>query len=269
MPGKIVLFTNARNEQNMKEWAAHHLLLGFDRIIIFDHKSNIPLKNTFINFDKRVKVLRCEINNPVKIKLMNRAIQIAKQHNMEWIMYLDADEFLVLNKFMNIRDLVNHYGRYADLISMNWLMFGTNFLIKSPKGLIVESYTKSEASLNKHVKSIVRASQAVYADNPHYYHIRNPARMITVDNKLMNSFLGYSFNECKINYNVIPAFIAHYIYQSEETYVKRKLELPSDDTGASRKPDINIHNCYNDVINNRVKNMYAERIKRFLEHYKV
>ena len=34
---QFVLFTNARDESNLKEWCAHHLLLGFDCIYIFDH----------------------------------------------------------------------------------------------------------------------------------------------------------------------------------------------------------------------------------------
>jgi hypothetical protein len=32
---KVALFTNARDESHIKEWAAHHLLIGFDYIIIF------------------------------------------------------------------------------------------------------------------------------------------------------------------------------------------------------------------------------------------
>ena len=31
---RVVLFTNARDEKNIKEWAAHHLLLGFSLIYI-------------------------------------------------------------------------------------------------------------------------------------------------------------------------------------------------------------------------------------------
>jgi len=46
----VVLFTNARNEKNIKEWAAHHLLLGFDLVYIFDHKSDVPLINVFKKF---------------------------------------------------------------------------------------------------------------------------------------------------------------------------------------------------------------------------
>ena len=32
--GKVILFTNARDELKLKEWVAHHLLLGFDFIYI-------------------------------------------------------------------------------------------------------------------------------------------------------------------------------------------------------------------------------------------
>ena len=30
-----ILFTNARDEPNIAEWVAHHLLLGFNKIVIF------------------------------------------------------------------------------------------------------------------------------------------------------------------------------------------------------------------------------------------
>ena len=39
----VALFTNARNEKHIKEWVAHHLLIGFELIVIFDHKSIKPL----------------------------------------------------------------------------------------------------------------------------------------------------------------------------------------------------------------------------------
>lgn len=35
---KIGIFCNARDEKNIKEWAANHLLIGFDSVVIFDHK---------------------------------------------------------------------------------------------------------------------------------------------------------------------------------------------------------------------------------------
>jgi hypothetical protein len=69
----VCLFTNARDEKHIKEWAAHHLLLGFSKIIIFDHKSIIPLKEVFKKFDKRIKIIDVyNIHGAIKMLLMNR-----------------------------------------------------------------------------------------------------------------------------------------------------------------------------------------------------
>ena len=94
---KVILFTNARDEKRIKEWAAHHLLIGFNTIYIFDHKSQTPLKDVFKNFDKRVVVERCEMNAAPKLPLMKRASEIACLMKADWFIYLDADEFIILN----------------------------------------------------------------------------------------------------------------------------------------------------------------------------
>ena len=70
---KVALFTNARDELHIKEWVAHHLLIGFDQIIIFDHKSVTPLKNIFQHFNKHVTISRVDTDGPVKLQLMNNA----------------------------------------------------------------------------------------------------------------------------------------------------------------------------------------------------
>jgi len=54
--GKVILFTNARDELCIKEWIAHHLLLGFNLIYIFDHMSKNPLAEVLRGFDPRVIV---------------------------------------------------------------------------------------------------------------------------------------------------------------------------------------------------------------------
>ena len=75
---KVGLFCNARDEKNIREWAAHHLLIGFDIIIIFDHKSVIPLSKVFSKFDRRVITIRVELpDGNIKTQLMNKATKIA------------------------------------------------------------------------------------------------------------------------------------------------------------------------------------------------
>ena len=69
-------------------------------------------------------------------------------------------------------------------------------------------------------------------------------------------------------------FIAHYVVQSEETYINRKVKLPTDDEGQFRPRDSimsvpitetnNIHTIFNNKINTIVRDKYSDNIKQFL-----
>ena len=259
-PIKTILFTNVRNELNMTEWSLYHLQLGFDYICIFDHKSDIPLQIKLPS--TRIKIIRCNWKNPVKIPLMKQAVIIAKQLNIDWMLYLDADEFLVLNSFTNVKQMLKVF-KNADSLAINWLMFGSNNHIKDPPGYIIENYTKSDLLLNKHVKSFVRPSQVTNITNPHFFNIRNPERRISMQYNLINQ-QHPEFNECQIEYTKSNAYIAHYVYQSEETYINRKLKLPRDDANEFRNKEENIHNHHNAVDNMCLVNKYLDNINNFL-----
>lgn len=262
---KVGVFCNARDEKNIKEWAAHYLLLGFDVVVIYDHKSIYPLKEEFRNFDKRVIIIRVEFDDVnVKQILMNNAINVAKNLNLDWYIYLDADEFLVLHHFFKgIKQFLTLYS-YGDSIAINWLMFGSNNLVEEPQGLILENYILSCNEIDKHVKSFVRPNEIVKSNNPHYYEIRNPNKMIGLNFKPLHR--PYCFNNLSIPFYKAPAYIAHYVYQSEETYVKRKINLKGDDGSTRPNMGKEIHNHYNDVINMQPQK-YINQIKQFLTYY--
>jgi len=261
--GKTILFTNARDEKNIKEWVAHHLLLGFNLIYIFDHKSKVPLSQELNIFKKGVIVERCELEGPIKMQLMMKASKIARDAGADWMLYLDADEFLVLNAFQNVKEMLKYY-LFADSVAINWLMFGTNYHKKEPdSGLIIENYTKSDLILDKLVKTFVRPSQVINAITPHYFVISEPARMVSTNMKPMQS--SKSFNEWKITYNMCAAFVAHYVFQSEESYINRKINLPRDDNSMFRQMEENIHERHNETENLSVKNKYTERISSLLK----
>jgi hypothetical protein len=259
---KVVLFTNARDEKNIKEWVAHHLILGFHRIVIFDHMSKIPISYVLRGFDKRVTVIRCVWNNPVKLTLMQTAINLSRSMRADWMLYLDADEFLVLPRYKNVVDLLHRYKEY-DSVSINWLMFGTNNIIKDPDGLIIDNFTRSSRVLDQHVKSFVRPMEAINANNPHFFNIYDTSRRIGMDNRKVQT--ASPFHPFPVHYLHAPAYIAHYVHQSEETYMKRKVLLPTDDTGAMRGDNrAQVHFLYNDVENLEVKKLYSEKLNKFL-----
>jgi len=265
----VALFCNARDEKHIREWAAHHLLIGFNRIIIFDHNSIVPLSTVFQNFDKRVAIIRYDTpasQSNVKVHLMNNALHIAKQMKVDWFIYLDADEFIILNNnLVGIKDLLNRYS-FADSLALNWLMFGTNNLKTDPDGLILDNYTRSDPILDNHVKSFVRPFQATHADNPHFYHIKNKSRMSSLNTILSEP---YYFNKIPVEYAKVPAFIAHYVFQSEETYINRKINLPADDSGSIRGKieSEHLHTIHNSIENMFAKLKYANNVRRFLRQY--
>ena len=262
-PIKTILFTNVRNELNMTEWSLYHLQLGFDYICIFDHKSDIPLQIKLPS--TRIKIIRCNWKNPVKIPLMKQAVIIAKQLNIDWMLYLDADEFLVLNSFTHVKQMLNVF-KNADSLAINWLMFGSNNHIKEHTVYIIENYNKSYLLLNKHVKSFLRPNLVTNVTNPHFFHIKNANKRVSVHGNIINNYHP-EFNEaaCSTEYSKSRAFIAHYVFQSEETYINRKLKLPRDDNSKFRTEDKNMHDKHNQVENVSVKDKYLDRIKKVLE----
>jgi hypothetical protein len=63
-----------------------------------------------------------------------------------------------------------------------------------------------------------------------------------------------------------PAYIAHYVYQSEETYVKRKINIIGDNGIKRANLGKEIHKHYNDTKNLQPQK-YIKQIKEFLLYY--
>jgi hypothetical protein len=260
--GLAYLFTNARDEPNISEWVAHHLLLGFDKVIVFDHLSKIPIaQNLGTNFDGKVVVKRVQGTGNIKLKLMTDAVRIATDNNISWMLYLDADEFLLLNNVPNIKDFLKYF-KYADAIGINWLFFGTSNHVRQPKGLITENFIKSEIRLNKHVKSFVRPHTVQRVDNPHFYIITNPSRYYSMNGTRMR--MG-PFNNQPLPFIKTTAYIAHYYTQSEEEHLRRKSRELDDGSVNKAQSHPQVHKVYNNVFNNQLQNKYSKKIKEYLQ----
>ena len=260
---KTVLFTNARNEKNIVEWTAHHLNLGFDLICILDHNSDIPIITLFKNKPNNV-IIQKTTNDILKLNLMYEAHAFALQINMDWMLYLDADEFLVLNNDDTIHTFLEKYKNY-DQIGINWLIFGSNnkneFLTENET--ILETYTKSNHTQDKHIKSFLNLKmKRIRLANPHVYILDNMKKSINVNFSELDKTEPWWF-ETKDSFNTSPAYIAHYQFQSYNTYIERKIKLPRDDTRTFRdiieKPTF--HQLDNDINNNSVCDKYNVKNK--------
>lgn len=260
----VILFTNARDEPNIGEWVAHHLLLGFDKVVIFDHLSKVPIVNFLgTNFDNRLSIIPVSGGGNIKLNLMNNALEIGKNGNYSWMLYLDADEYLNLNGFDNIKNYLGYF-KEADSIGINWLMFGTSGHKEQPKGLITENFIRSDLRLNSHVKSFVRPSLVARSENPHFYVMVNKSRCYSGNGTRMP--MG-PFNNQPLVFIKAKAYIAHYYTQSEQEHKRRKSRM-LDDGSINKDADYpEVHKVFNSCVNNQLQNKYSGRTKKFLKDH--
>ena len=266
-----ILFTNARDEQNILEWVVHHLQLGFTTIYVTDHKSKIPIKNVLQNVPN-VVVNRIE-QDIKKVRLMYDAYLYAQPLDYDWMLYLDCDEFLVLNKDSNVTDFMNRYKQY-DQVGINWLMFGSNYRNDelTEDETILESYTKSDVKLNNHIKTFLNFKNTNYIgfENPHVYFLKDYSKSINTEFQLLDSEKPF-FIDNNTPYNESVAYIAHYVNQSYNTYLHRKISFPRDDTLTYREmlTAEDIHKQYNEITNTSVLEKYNANNKLRIKKYRV
>lgn len=211
----------------------------------------------------------------LKFVLMQRAVDQARERGYTWLMYLDADEFLVLpcRAVSTIHALLAATGsdgtqERAEL-SVNWRFFGSGLRdVDDPDTPTVTQYTLAAADLDRHVKTIVRVSAAVGpGGTPHFYTCTSPhCNAYNVTFGLVRAADGEprSFVPPPRGPRAPPlAYIAHYVYQAYDVYMARKGTRVRDDNGALRNAisHSQFHGEFNDVVFTEVADLYGARIK--------
>ena len=140
---KYAIFATARNEKFIIEWVNYYIRLGFNCFIVYDDLSDKPIQEVFEenNIDKVIykiyrnnshanlydnlhKTFTQHISNS-NMLWKNTIIPELLQNNIDFVFQIDIDEFLFLNNFKNIDDLVQNYMP-LDVLKINWLLFGSN-----------------------------------------------------------------------------------------------------------------------------------------------
>jgi hypothetical protein len=268
----VILFMNARDENNLEEWVAYHLLIGFDRIVIFDHLSKIPITTTFQKYHlPQVEIHRINTENINKIQFMKMAYNIARNKNATWILYLDADEYLALRHHHEIHRFIRDYAT-LNSIGINWVMFGSNYHDTNPSPFIIDNFIKcsSNGESNKHVKALARID-AIDPTNPvmspHYWTLKPGLTMHTTNKNPMP--LG-PFNQSSQGIRD-PAYIHHYHFQSYNSYIQRKVQRVQDDKTQPRPllSKEHFHAQFNQHTETYLRDQYSNRIKQFLKEFKI
>ena len=276
MENKIYLSTNMRDERNVIEWVIYHLIIGFDKILIVDNNSEIPIKTLIkeYNLSNYVDVIEYSINGAIKIDILNNYVKPYMLINqVDWFIHLDADEYLNLNNnYQNVKDLLNIFNKNdTNMIAINWLNFGSNFHDVCPEGLLIENYIKCDTDCyvmgaGYPVKCFVNPYEITYTEHPHYWFMTNNNKGKSARN------LNWKIGPYNDNFNGMlePVYINHYAVQSYEEYMRRKINRVRDDYGNSRpkmEKDI-FHSLGNRIDNTLLKDKYAALIKKYMHNLK-
>ena len=153
---RVALTCIAKNEDNyIKEWVDYHTKLGFDQVFIYqnDWRCGVPLDNaTLIEFDGHGR----------QQEAYNNFLRHWYNH-YDWVMFLDADEFLVLKKHSNIKEFIQDYQQH-NIIGINWVIFGNNGLTFDGNYSVLSRFTKRQVGVFHLVKCIVKVDPNILWD---------------------------------------------------------------------------------------------------------
>jgi hypothetical protein len=166
----------------LKEWIEFHRLVGVEHFYLANHNSSdnyLDVLEPYIREgivelrhrtdDKSDQSLYFFLNahqNPY----FNEMLKLAKDDS-KWIAFLDTDEFLYPVQKDSLVEFLKDYEEFGG-VCVNWQMFGTGGIVKfDPKKTMIEQLIRcanSNAPVNMHVKSIVRADRAKGFGCPHF-----------------------------------------------------------------------------------------------------
>ena len=180
---KTALFTTSKNERTILEWTIHHLTLGFDHIHIFQPTLSTVL-DSLVEADNRVTIQQ---ETPQSIEQMR---DIAQTLGADWMLYLDSDEFVVLNNSSEISHFLRSYAAY-EKVGLNLLVFRSG---EEGEETLIGSCTSCNSWLSDVVKTFVNLkcgtpTISVYSD--------------------FKPFTGFTY-ATDVHYEKAPAYIANY-----------------------------------------------------------
>jgi len=185
----------------LKEWLDYNEKLGFDKVIMFQNDWRTDMEHPIL--EKGI----CD-GGSIQVPLYNQVLKDNTEY--DWLAFIDCDEFIVLKKHNNIKELIEEYQHRTNVISLNWTMYG-NMGIESREGdSLLKPFKMRNKGTDPHVKVIVNARSGVVMQLPHNCY--SPG-MDTNGKK----FNGYSNHDGPMD----VAYINHYHNKTKEDWVLR------------------------------------------------
>lgn len=129
------------------EWVAYHHMIGFDNICVYTNDCTDGTDDMLIRLQEMGYCQHFRNDVPEGGKPQPNALRLARSNQeileSEWIMVMDADEFVSIKCGDNtLHSLMKEIPSDAWAIAMTWQFFGSGDILDWNPGLVSESYTR-------------------------------------------------------------------------------------------------------------------------------
>ncbi|CAM3049673.1 polysaccharide pyruvyl transferase family protein [Paracoccus nototheniae] len=149
MPISTVVTSMKDEAPYIIEWVAYHRALGFDRVVVLANDCTDGTHEMLLRLHEIGAISYYENEVPVGAKPHSRALKIANTtpevKTADFVMVLDADEFLVVKQAPHTLDVLLDVmdERSADMMVIPWRMFGSSHNMEFEDRPVIERFTQS------------------------------------------------------------------------------------------------------------------------------
>jgi len=155
----------------IQEWLNYHRLIGVDRFFIYLNNCSDDTGQKIKDWDPLG--LYVELINWPQTPGQLSAYQhcINTEHNFDWIIFIDIDEFLYSRMLLDIPKFLGSLSKDVNVVYVNWLIFGSSGHASKPNGGVLENFLKRshfDFPANRIGKCIVRGGIGRIVKSPHF-----------------------------------------------------------------------------------------------------
>lgn len=229
----------------LSEWLHFYRHVGVDHFYLYDNGSSDNFSEIILPWIGKGLVSYYRAEGPaLQLPVYRHCLATSAKEN-QWIMFVDADEFLFSPDMIDLRNFLSGFESEAGVVA-NWACFGTSGHQTKPEQLVTQSYThRCELNFERacnHVKTIVNCGAVQDVSwSPHHF-IYKDGRVPV--NALREAVPG-PFSD---NVVMEGLRINHYLTKSLDEY-RRKILRGRADTVQLRnlEEDLQKAECFNVV----------------------
>lgn len=156
----------------LAEWAHYHRMIGFDRIIVYENDSDDDTPAILAQLRQDGVIDQWVPWPHVALSPQFRAYaDAAATCATDWLMFLDADEFLSFADRRSVADFLREFDAKTGCVAINWRIFGSSGQQDFAPGLVIERFLRAgreDHPVHRHVKSFFRprSARAVHMHAP-------------------------------------------------------------------------------------------------------